>query len=240
MHETKTDWLRLAELHNFARQNDERVKERAQLNFNKYMRTKEAKIQKGDKVLFKLYRSQKSVSEWDPDPFVVVNIKGSMITARRTKPRAQVVTRNSSFFKIFHEELDDSLDPLLANYVSLEDKGKAQSQVRFNPVVQVSQPGSLSAFEYAAPAHGGEKFDIDVRNGKEAYNNVIEGDISEDVRASPFKIKKRGSKIKAESERLELEKKERSEAARMANPPERSSARLAAKQKGNGGKIMCL
>ena len=157
------------------------------------MRTKEAKILKGDKVPFKLYRIQKSVPGWDPDPFVVVNIKGSIITTQRTKPKAQVVTR---FFilQIFHEELDDSLDPLWENNVSLEGRGKAQSQVRFNPVVQISQSGSLSSFEYAAPAHGGENLDIDVRNGEEAYNHVIEGDISEDVRAILTEIKKEEKK----------------------------------------------
>lgn len=64
-YDQKLDLKKLAELHEYARRNDEQAKEQARLNYDKHMRAKECKIELGDKVLFKLHRTNKNVSEWD-------------------------------------------------------------------------------------------------------------------------------------------------------------------------------
>ena len=61
VHEKKTGWFRMPELHDFAPRNDERVKERVRLNFNLHMKTQETRFLVGDQVLLKLHRTKKSV-----------------------------------------------------------------------------------------------------------------------------------------------------------------------------------
>ena len=63
--------------------------------YNQRMRVKECGIEVGCKVLLKLKPHTKSTSKWDKDPYVVVEIKGSMVTAARHN---HALTRNSSFF----------------------------------------------------------------------------------------------------------------------------------------------
>ena len=49
------------------------------------------------------------MSPWDRDPFRVISMNGSLVTAQRSSPKNQCITRNSSFFKIhLGLELDES------------------------------------------------------------------------------------------------------------------------------------
>ena len=52
-------------------------------------------------MLWNRPRTRKAISPWDPDPFTVQSIKGSMITVERSYPTRQTMTRNSSFFKLY-------------------------------------------------------------------------------------------------------------------------------------------
>ena len=63
---------------------------------DKKRHARESQIKKGDKVLLKQNKRDKLSTPYDPKPYEVINIKGSMITAQRD---GQTVTRNSSFFK---------------------------------------------------------------------------------------------------------------------------------------------
>ena len=58
-----------------------------------------------EKVLFAREHTNKSISNRDPDPFVVTYMKGSLITAELSYPQSQVITRNSSIFKLFRSDL---------------------------------------------------------------------------------------------------------------------------------------
>lgn len=52
----------------------------------------------GDRVLVKRPKVNKFSTPFDPRPYTVVNIKGSMISARL---HGNTITRNSSFFKLY-------------------------------------------------------------------------------------------------------------------------------------------
>ena len=64
----------------------------------------QSQIRVGRRVLVKLEKKCKTTPHWDPQPFVVTEIKGSMVTATRD---GRTLTRNSSMFKLFFSEEDD-------------------------------------------------------------------------------------------------------------------------------------
>ena len=99
------DMIQNAQLHQMAQLNDKKAKERNKVEFDDRMRALDCIIRVGEKVLFAREQTNKSISKWDPDPFVVTYMKGSLITAERGYPQSQVITRNSSFFKLFRSDL---------------------------------------------------------------------------------------------------------------------------------------
>ena len=64
-------------------------------------------IEIGDTVLVRQKKVNKFSTYFEPTPYEVVLVKGSMISARRMHD-GRVVTRNSSFYKRFE---DDFVDP---------------------------------------------------------------------------------------------------------------------------------
>ena len=91
----------LSYLHKRAVENDRRAKLRMQAEYDSRMRAKECTIAVGCKVLIKQERVNKSTSPWDPKPFLVTNVNGSMITAAG---HDKVTTRNSSFLMPYRPE----------------------------------------------------------------------------------------------------------------------------------------
>ena len=55
----------------------------------------------GDKVMHKWQRSNKHLSLFDPNPYVITHKKGNMMTGTRSD---KTMTRNSRFFKIINDE----------------------------------------------------------------------------------------------------------------------------------------
>ena len=90
----------ISNLHASARANDEELKKRMTEQYNKRMRVHANKLDVGCRVLLFSERSRKSDTNWDPQPYVVTSINGVMVTAAK---HDHVVTRNSSFFKLFVE-----------------------------------------------------------------------------------------------------------------------------------------
>lgn len=90
------DFEKLKKLHEFARANDEKAKARMKAEFDARMRVCEPQIRVGRRVLVKLEQKLKSDPFWDPDPYVVVQVKGSLVTAKRG---SKETTRNICFFK---------------------------------------------------------------------------------------------------------------------------------------------
>ena len=100
------------------RQRDEEAKAKMKNYADTKRRATELKIQVGDKVLLRQRKKNKFTSKFDPNPFDVIRVKGTMITVRRN---GKFVTRNVSFFKqiqnIFTDESaydDDDANPIVA------------------------------------------------------------------------------------------------------------------------------
>lgn len=87
-----------------ARKNDAEAKQVMKDHFDSKMKANYPQIQKGSRVFVKQERKNKSMTYWDPESYVVTEIKGSMITAARDD---KLVTRNSSFFKLVLYDSDD-------------------------------------------------------------------------------------------------------------------------------------
>jgi chemotaxis protein histidine kinase CheA len=86
-------------LHKQAVSNDAKAKARMKDEYDVRMRTKNPTIVVGNSVLVRRKTFNKSTSPWDPNPYEVTSVKGSMITAERTGQNAHTITRNSSHFK---------------------------------------------------------------------------------------------------------------------------------------------
>ena len=92
--------------------NDAEAKRKMKVNMDKKLKVCSTSLQIGDKVLLSSQVSgftRKAYPRFDPLPFVVINMKGSIVTVRRG---GKVVTRNSSFFRKFIENKPE-LEPIL-------------------------------------------------------------------------------------------------------------------------------
>jgi len=81
---------------NMVRQTDERAKSKMKFYADKSRQAKRSNIQIGDMVLLRQKKSSKFMTKFDPHPFKVIRMKGTMITATRNE---KYVTRNASLFK---------------------------------------------------------------------------------------------------------------------------------------------
>ena len=84
--------------HEIAKENDKLAKLKMKEEYDKRMKVKKPTIKEGSRVMVKWDRKNKTKAFWDPLPYMVTKVKGSMITAERESPR-HTVTRNSSRFK---------------------------------------------------------------------------------------------------------------------------------------------
>ena len=66
------------------------------LNADKSRQAKKSTIKIGDMVLLRQKKITKLTTKFDPHPFKVIRIKGTMITAMRNE---KYITRNASLFK---------------------------------------------------------------------------------------------------------------------------------------------
>ncbi|XP_064483033.1 uncharacterized protein K02A2.6-like [Ornithodoros turicata] len=76
--------------------NDTRAKEISKARADEKRHTGEHTLQKGDVVLVKQKKISKLTSTFDPVPYIVVEVIGSQISAKRNN---HIITRNASFFK---------------------------------------------------------------------------------------------------------------------------------------------
>ncbi len=87
-----------------ARENDRKAKERIKKEYDRRMGAREPQIQVGMKVLLKVERKRKADPRWDPQPYTIIAIKGTMVTAKRGDIK---VTRNSSGFKPYYAFVEE-------------------------------------------------------------------------------------------------------------------------------------
>jgi len=89
----------LVKLHAKARENDSKAKSKQAVDYNKRMEARGSVVQVGDTVLAWRRPTNKSMTCWDPEEYVVVKKNGSAVTAERMGNNAHSMTRNSSMFK---------------------------------------------------------------------------------------------------------------------------------------------
>ena len=78
------------------RKADELAKSKMKCNADKSRQAKRSNIQIGDTVLLRQKKTSKVMTKFDPHPFKVIRMKGTMITVTRN---GKYVTRNASLFK---------------------------------------------------------------------------------------------------------------------------------------------
>ncbi|KAL1447853.1 hypothetical protein WDU94_005575 [Cyamophila willieti] len=114
------------------RRNDALRKSRQKDYADKTRNCQASSLQIGDEVLIKLERKNKYTPDYDPDPFRIVDIRGSLVVVERKGVR---VTRNSSFFKKFHRP----------NISMTNDKpGDSSQQHRHEKVLNENQSPGIS------------------------------------------------------------------------------------------------
>ncbi len=95
--------------------NDEKAKRKMKQYADKSRKVESHDLQKGDTVLVKQKKKNKFSSVYEPNPYVVEKIKGSMITAvRETDGRS--ITRNNSHYKRVNKSRNNRLEQDLWNF----------------------------------------------------------------------------------------------------------------------------
>ena len=97
----------ISELDEEVRENDKNAKQRMKENADRRSRAQERIVEIGDLVLVRQKRKNKFSTKFDPKPYRVVRVKGTMITACRD---GHYVTRNISFYKKLPDRDDVQID----------------------------------------------------------------------------------------------------------------------------------
>jgi hypothetical protein len=86
----------LAKFHQTAIANDKAAKAHMKQEYDDRMRTREHNLSVGQRVYMWQFRTDKSVSNWDPKPFEIVNINGSQVTVQKGGRKLQETLLSSS------------------------------------------------------------------------------------------------------------------------------------------------
>jgi hypothetical protein len=194
--------LDAGEYHRIARENDNLAKQRMKTEYDRRMRAQESSISIGSRVLVQQGQPRKNVSILDPEPYTVVGINGSMVTAQR---RGHNITRNSSFFKVVHWH-DDSDDDVANQGTPPRSSTAPDEQVDNEPRV-ASEERQLAV----------------ARECKDVADAVGSGFVV---------ARKRGRRTAEEQREMDRIRSEEYARRRAANPAQRSSQRVADRSRG--------
>lgn len=134
----------LVNLHLQAQSNDHKAKERMKIEYDRRMRVVERNIGVGSRVLLKRQTTSKREAPWDPDPFRVTHMNGSLITAKLSHPKNQTVVSNSSFFKVYRADDTDMEDDLIEESPREHTKQKTQ-EARMDEDIEAVEGGHRAA-----------------------------------------------------------------------------------------------
>jgi transposase InsO family protein len=204
-------------IHRLAKQHHKEYEIRMKRQYDQQMKAKECLFRIGDQVLCKRNITSKSDPDWDPNPFVIIGIKGSMIEVSRTYPKKSIMVRNSSFFKIYWD------------YEEEEEKNVVQQDTHLQSEEEevVQQDTALQREE-----------DEMVQQETSPRNTVeiarTNNDLAQEragTTSEPSVIKRgRGRPSKAESQAIAKEAREKQAIKDKENPPTRISSRLTNKR----------
>jgi transposase InsO family protein len=214
--------LKLHDIHAFAQRNHALATARMKLEYDTRMRALESNITVGSLVLIKLKKVCKTTPTWDPDPYRVININGTQITAQR---HDRTTTRNSSFFKLYRVEEFDSI-------ISDETRPTALSSASTqSPPMDIAQPSDESNFSRSGEETGRQvsfSNEIVIINDAASNNNENIDTESPNIEAQVTEPNKgKGGRPTKEQSIINAENRKKAEEERKANnPPLRASSRL--------------
>ena len=224
-HQLRSKW------HLVARRNDDLAKEKMRKEYDTRMRARKCAISVGSSVLIKLNRTDKTTPAWDPVPYTVTHVKGSLVTAQRPN---HTMTRNSSFFKLFRhidDDDDDSKSTSASN--ASENAPTAEERALLDTQVETTADGQTAA------ATQGQNEALNVENSDKLVETApgvsISGEGEETPPApsdvfQPDMTKRRGRPSAAQAAANAQAKAQQERQRRDTNPPERASARIAGKK----------
>ena len=123
------------DLDKLARQNDRINKQKIAQYANKYQNTKTSDLKVGDTVLYRWKRSNKHQTPMDPNPYKIIDIKHSMITATRSNHK---LVRDVERFKKVSSKL--FMD-------SVESEAMVMSKTKVQPIMYPPIEPDLIDFE---------------------------------------------------------------------------------------------
>ena len=99
--------LSIDQVRSWALKRDREAKSRMKREYDLRMNVRERRLCVGDLVLVLQAKSRKSSSNWDPNPYTITRVHGTMVTAARPN---REVTRNASYFKLLRcSTIDDDV-----------------------------------------------------------------------------------------------------------------------------------
>ena len=234
---------RLVDWHEFARKNQLKANEQMQKEFDERMRVKECNIRLGSLVLVKLKKISKSTPSWDPNPYQVTAVNGSMITAMR---HGYSTTRNSSFFKLFRfddtDSENESSSTSSANKKVCEEGGSLADSVDSNnqeliiigsEQITYNREQNQSETNQNISNQEQDQIETDQNNSNQDQNKIVlEQNNSGETEPEQTKI----GRPSKEQSILNKEARRVAQAQKIAtNPPTRTSARIAKQVSFEGG-----
>ena len=200
--------------------NDARAKAKAQEEYNRRMNAKVPSVYVGSQVLFKLKKHKKDTSAWDSEPYTVTAVKGSMITATR---HDKTVTRNSSSFKLFRQVDFNLPEPPNSGQNSSERREEAPLEERVTQASQAAVEDATTTYSSMdAPGSGPPS----AQQAATEQPTAIQQTSTSRPETIPSSKGKGGRHSKAETERIQRERREAQATRDAANPHLRRSSRL--------------
>ena len=225
------------EMYEKARKKDELTKARMKADFDKRMKARESSIRIGNLVLIKLAKHRKNTPAWDPSPYLVTQVKGSMVTASRAD---HTTTRNSSFFKLFRADAGalESLtrspgsEPCQQAPSDSPQADATQERVRKGGVE--ASPNTTPAIEPAMSAEQTHSSPEQANSSPKRTHLGTEQTHSNSDSHAPGAVKpqragNRGRPSNEQAAKNKIERNLQEIARKTANPPLRQSARLKGK-----------
>ena len=240
--------INLKDLHAYARRNHEVATARMKLEYDNRMRVTTSNINIGSLVLIKLKKERKSTPIWDPDPYRVIAINGSQITASR---HDRTTTRNSSFFKFFR--YNDDEETMIVEHTAHHQRPSSTTNIDTESISNPVSPKSAQVSNFVEP---GEELDTAIQRQVSFNDEIVvidnENDVGNEIEplvepsaaiTSPViapkpnkPTAKLGRPTKEESAIKEQNRIMLEQERRAINPPPRASTRIAT-QNPRGGKM---
>ena len=115
--------------------NDQKAKEKMKEYADHTRNTVNHNISTGDIVLVRQRRRNKFITPFEPIPYIVEKVHGTMITAKRTTDQKRI-TRNSSHYKKFKDGSQYAQDQVLRDFEKKDEGNDSLSETEKNTYLQ--------------------------------------------------------------------------------------------------------